>query len=150
MDVCLYSPSWTADPFIFLRASTGFAPAPSLQESGPQVKEVTLHALQSSATGPDRAAWQDLVQTGRLHERTPEEIVAASRRLDPGKDERLLGQLMVHVSVLATRYLARRINPNRPNRGKDALENVRTGMLTAILDPTSADGRGTKRHFTQS
>jgi RNA polymerase sigma factor (sigma-70 family) len=108
---------------------------------------VTLHALQSAATGPDRASWEDLVQTGSLHERSPEEVVSVCRRLDPENDERLLGQLMAHVSILATRFLAKRINPNRPNGGKDILENVRSGMLIAILDRESADGLGYETAF---
>jgi RNA polymerase sigma factor (sigma-70 family) len=128
-------------------AGTGFAPAPSPKGADPPVKEVTLHALRSSATGPDRASWQDLVQSGRLDEQTLEEVVAACRRLDPEKDERLLGQLMVHVSVGATRYLAKQISRNRPNDGKDALDNIRSGMLAAILDPASADGLGYETAF---
>ena len=54
---------------------------------------------------------------------------------------------MAHLSVLATRYLAKRINPNRPNGGRDALVNVRSGMFVAILDPKSADGLGYENAF---
>ncbi len=106
-----------------------------------------MHALKPTVAGPDRPLWQDLVKTGRLGERRPKEIVAACRRLDPDKDERLLGQLVGHISVVATRYLAKRISANRPNGGKDALENVRTGMLMAILDPNAADGVGYETAF---
>ncbi len=104
-----------------------------------------MHALQS--TGPDRASWQDRVKTGKLGEHRPEDIVSACRRLDPDKDERLLGQLMSHIGVLATRYLAKRINRNRPNGGKDALENVQSQMFAAILDPDAADGFGYETAF---
>ncbi|MFZ2159800.1 MAG: hypothetical protein WAV72_27275 [Bradyrhizobium sp.] len=104
-----------------------------------------MHTLQS--TGPDRVSWQDLVKTGQLGERRPEDIVSACRRLDPEKDERLLGQLLSHLGVLATRYLAKRINRNRPNGGTDALENVQTQMFAAILDPEAADGLGYETAF---
>jgi RNA polymerase sigma factor (sigma-70 family) len=128
-------------------AGTGIAPVPSPEEVDPPVEEVTLHALRPSATGPDRASWQDRVQSGTLHERTLEEVVAVCRRLDPERDERLLGELMAHVSVMATRYLAKRVSANRPNGGKDALDNVRSGMLAAILDPEAADGLGYETAF---
>lgn len=107
----------------------------------------TLRAVQPTANGPECEPWQSLVETGRLSEHRPEEIVAVCRRLDRVKNERLAGQLMAHISVLATRYLAKRINPNRPNGGKDALANVRSGMLIAILDPKSADGLGYETAF---
>src|SRR5262249_3216381 len=86
-------------------------------------------------------------KTGRLGERQPEEIVAAGRCLDPEKDERLLGQLMMHVSDLAIRFLAGRIDKNLPNGGKDTLDNVRDRMLTAILDPKAKDGPGYETAF---
>jgi hypothetical protein len=111
------------------------------------VKEVKLQTSQRTETAPDRASWQDLIKRGKLNERRLEEIVAACRRLDPDKDERLLGQLIAHVSVVATRFLGPRINSNRPNRGKDVLENVRSGMLIAILDPEAPDGLGYETAF---
>jgi hypothetical protein len=101
-----------------------------------------LHNQKPAAAKPDGATWQELVQAGRLHERSPEEIVAACRRLDRVKEERLLGLLMSHIGVLATRFLAPRINSNLPNGGKDALRYVRSGMNIAILDPESPDGLG--------
>ena len=82
-----------------------------------------------------------------LDEHRPEDIVAVCRQLDRSKNERLAGQLMAHLSVLATRFLAKRINPNRPNRGKDILDEVRTGMMTAILDPKAPDGLGYETAF---
>jgi RNA polymerase sigma factor (sigma-70 family) len=106
---------------------------------------VTLNALQS--TGPDPAFWQNLVETGGLDGHRPEDIVAACRRLDRVKYERLAGQLMAHISVLATQFLAKRINPNRSNGGRDALVNVRSGMLIAILDPKARDGLGYETAF---
>jgi hypothetical protein len=106
-----------------------------------------LREVQSTITGPDPSVWQDLVKTGRLDEHRPEDIVAVCRRLDLAKNQRLAGELMAYISVLATRFLAKRINPNRPNGGKDALVNVRSGMLIAILDPKAADGLGYETAF---
>jgi RNA polymerase sigma factor (sigma-70 family) len=106
-----------------------------------------LRAVQPTADGPEGETWQHLVETGRLDDHPPEEIVAFCRRLDRVKNERLAGQLMSHIGVVATRYLAKRINPNRPNGGKDVLTNVRSAMFIAILDPKSADGLGYETAF---
>jgi RNA polymerase sigma factor (sigma-70 family) len=104
-----------------------------------------LRALQP--TGPDCELWQDLIKTGRLDEYQPEEIVAACRRIDRRKNERLVGELLAHLGVLATRFLAPRINSNRPNHGKDTLNEVRSRMMIAILDPKAADGVGYETAF---
>jgi RNA polymerase sigma factor (sigma-70 family) len=108
---------------------------------------VALRALQPTKGGPDCKSWQELIETGRLDEHRPEEIVAICRQRDRSKNERLAGQLMAHLSVLATRFLAKRVNPNRPNGGKDVLDEVRTRMFTAILDPKAPDGLGYETAF---
>jgi RNA polymerase sigma factor (sigma-70 family) len=118
---------------------------PSLKGVEPLAKEVMLRALQPSH--PDCESWQDVIKTGRLDDHRPEEIVAACRRIDRRANEHLVGELLAHLGVLATRFLAPRINPNRPNRGKDALNEVRSRMMIAILDPKAADGLGYETAF---
>ena len=44
--------------------------------SGPLAKEVTLEAVQPTATGPDQQQWQMLVETGRLDEYRPEDMLS--------------------------------------------------------------------------
>jgi hypothetical protein len=106
-----------------------------------------LRAVKPTANGRNQEFWQKLVETGQLDEHRPEEVVVVCRRLDRIKNERLAGQLLAHLSVLATRYLVNRIHPSRPNGGRDILANVRSGMLTAILDPNSADALGYEAAF---
>jgi hypothetical protein len=117
------------------------------REQAQMPRGVTLHNHLSVMVKPDGAAWQEFVRAGRFDERSPEEIVAVCRRLDPMKDEGLLGQLMSHLAVLATRFLAPRISGNLPNGGKDALTNVRSLMVMAILDPAAVDGLGYEMAF---
>ena len=54
-----------------------------------------MQTSQRTETDPDRASWQDLIKRGKLNERRLEEIVAACRRLDPDKDERLHMQTVI-------------------------------------------------------
>ena len=92
-------------------------------------------------------AWKELADGARLSTRRPEQVVAACRRPGESPDERLRGRLLRHLCELARRFLVRKVNPNMPNRGLDAVEDVVTAMSTAILDPNAKDGAGYEAAF---
>lgn len=95
----------------------------------------------------DREAWLGRINRAELRAAKPRDIVAACRHLSTERDAHLRGQLLDHLDRLATGYLSIRVDKQLPNEGQDAVREVVGNMVTSIIDPDAADGRGFESSF---
>jgi hypothetical protein len=86
-------------------------------------------------------AWRQIAVDDGLGQLPPESIVAVIQQIGPQGDQRLLNQLMGYISDEILRLLRRRISTTHRNRGNDLIEHAHEKLITAVLKPTSADGK---------
>ena len=55
--------------------------------------------------------------------------------------------MLDHLDRVATSYLSIRVDKQLPNQGQDAVRDVVGNMITSIIDPEAADGRGFESSF---
>jgi hypothetical protein len=90
----------------------------------------------------DLDAWRQIVADDGLSQFPPESIVAVIQQIGPQGDQRLLNQLMGYISDEILRLLRRRVSTTHRNQGNDLIEHAHEKLITAILKPTSAVGKG--------
>jgi hypothetical protein len=95
----------------------------------------------------DLDAWRQIAADDDLGQLPPESIVAVIQRIGPKGDQRLLNQLMGYLSDEIIRLLRRRISTTHRNQGNDLIEHAHEKLITAVLKPTSADGKGLRIAF---
>lgn len=95
----------------------------------------------------DPGTWQRIVAEGRLAKMTAENVVRAFRRARTARDERLENELAYHLSDLVMSELMRKVKSSFPNGGRDLAEEVHAGIMEAVFDPESADGKALTEHF---
>jgi DNA-directed RNA polymerase specialized sigma24 family protein len=89
----------------------------------------------------DLEGWRQVIHEGRLREFRPEDLAAAFQDLGSA-DKRVRDALTKQISGAIMGMLhKKRVNPNRPNGGKDIIADVHDDIFAALLRPTSADGK---------
>ena len=101
----------------------------------------------SAQVSPDRETWQELAYAENLEGRSPEEIVAAVRRLNQQEGASLQGKLLLHLRGRAERYLRPRVDRNLPDQGLGAVGGVLDKMVEDLLTPDAADAAGYEAAF---
>eukprot|EP00456_Euglypha_rotunda_P009637 TRINITY_DN1222_c0_g2_i1.p1 TRINITY_DN1222_c0_g2~~TRINITY_DN1222_c0_g2_i1.p1 ORF type:complete len:239 (-),score=34.65 TRINITY_DN1222_c0_g2_i1:48-764(-) len=95
----------------------------------------------------DLAGWQKAHLEGRLRKFRLEDIVASFQDLDPVAGRAVRNSLAEHLSKAVYGYLHRWVGSHHPNRGQDIIDRVHMTIFTAILQPSSADGKGLRKAF---
>ncbi|MDO9223596.1 MAG: hypothetical protein Q7U20_07780 [Caulobacter sp.] len=89
----------------------------------------------------DLVGWRRVIADGGLTRCTPESVVAAIQTIGPLGDKRVMNALMKHISDVILRKLRRVIGRNHPNEGRDIIERAHGGLIEAVLQPETADGK---------
>lgn len=95
----------------------------------------------------DLAGWQQALSEGLLRKFRLEDIVAAFQDLDPIAGKSVRNSLAEHLSNAVIGYLRRCIGNHHPNEGWDIIDRVHMAVFTAILQPSSPDGKGLRIAF---
>jgi hypothetical protein len=88
----------------------------------------------------DLEGWRQAIANGRLTTFRLEHIAAAFQDLGPA-DRRVYDALTRHLSGAIMGMLLKRVDQNRPNWGKDIVDEVHDEIFAALLQPNSADGK---------
>jgi DNA-directed RNA polymerase specialized sigma24 family protein len=94
----------------------------------------------------DTEGWRRAIEADRLGLIRGESIVAAIQDIGPDGDDKVRGDLMLHVTDRITRILTKFVGREKPNR-KQIIERVQFALVQAILRPASADGKGLRAAF---
>jgi hypothetical protein len=97
--------------------------------------------------GFDPDAWRAIAAEDGLGRIRPEDIVAAIQRIGPKGDQKLLRVLMLHISDEITKRLRKRIGAHHRNDGNDIIGRAHEKLISAVLKPNSADGKGLRKKF---
>jgi hypothetical protein len=95
----------------------------------------------------DLEGWRRAVGEGRHTRYRLEEIVAAIQDLGPCTDKAVLNPLAKHLSDALLHILRKYVSINHPNRGRDIIEKTHGQIIEAMLQPSSADGKGLRVAF---
>jgi DNA-directed RNA polymerase specialized sigma24 family protein len=94
-----------------------------------------------------REKWTDIVDRNGLPGQDPRQIVVACRQLASREDERLRGDMVLHLAGRADRILRAMLGSSQRDDGHDPVGDVVDDMIAAILDPRSVDGAGFEVSF---
>lgn len=92
--------------------------------------------------------WREAVAKDRLRDFKPEALVAALQDLGPTAERRVREALAFRISDALMRLLRKRVGLNHPNQGRDIIDRVHTELLTALFEPSSADGKAMRTAFS--
>jgi DNA-directed RNA polymerase specialized sigma24 family protein len=95
----------------------------------------------------DLDGWKGAANDGRLAKYRSEDIVAAIQRIGSHGDQKLRGDLLVHISNRLTRIIRPRVGRNHSNGGEDIVQRAHDRLIVAILMPGSADGKALRKTF---
>ena len=95
----------------------------------------------------DLSGWKEAATAGRLAKFRSENIVAAIQRIGSQGDQRLRGDLLVHISDRLTRMIRPRVRRIHRNGGDDIVQRAHDQLIVAILMPGSADGKALRKTF---
>lgn len=94
----------------------------------------------------DLEGWRQAIADGRLTTFRLEHIAAAFQDLGPA-DRRVYDALTRHLSGAIMGMLLKRVDQNRPNWGKDIVDEVHDEVFASLLQPDSADGKALRVAF---
>src|SRR5262245_39339011 len=95
----------------------------------------------------DLEGWRRAVREGHHTGYRLEVIVAAIQDLGPCTDKAVLNPLAKHLSDALLHILRKYVSINHPNRGRDIIEKTHGQIIEAMLQPSSADGKGLRVAF---
>jgi hypothetical protein len=94
----------------------------------------------------DLDGWRKAIADGFLPSFRLEAIVAAFQDLG-STDGKVRNALAQHLSDCTMKMLRRFVDFNHPNQGEDIIYRVHSDLFEALLDPSSADGKGLRAAF---
>jgi DNA-directed RNA polymerase specialized sigma24 family protein len=94
----------------------------------------------------DLEGWREAIAKGRLRKFRLEAIAAAFQDLGEA-DQRVRQDLMKHLSGAIIGMALKRVDVKKPNGGKDIIWGVHEAIVTALLDPSTADGKQLRKGF---
>lgn len=97
--------------------------------------------------GTDIDGWRRILAENRLAELRKEDIVAGLQDLGPDADSRVINPLMGYLSDELLKFMRRRVAPTYRNGGEDIIEDAHEQIINAVLQPSSADGKGLRVAF---
>ena len=90
----------------------------------------------------DLEEWRRAATEKRLRQFRLEDIVAAIQQIGPNGDQRLMNDLMGHVSDAMLEILRSYVSKSHRNEGRDIIESAHGKLILAVLNRDSADGKG--------
>lgn len=96
----------------------------------------------------DLEYWRKAIKENRLRDYKLEVLVATLQDLGPEADRRVREPLAFRISDALMKMLRNRVGFNHPNDGRDIIDRVHADLLTALFDPTSADGKALRTAFS--
>lgn len=106
-------------------------------------------AEMSAPRSTDLGGWCQAIADNRLGLFTLEAIAAAFQDLrhHANRDEYVECGLIKYLSESILRILRKHVGVNHPNRGEDIILRAHYQLITALLKPNSADGKGMREAF---
>src|SRR5438874_2140768 len=95
----------------------------------------------------DLPGWRKAVDNKAFRDYRMEAITAAIQDPGPNTDTTVLNPLVLHASDAMVRILRRKVGKNHRNDGEDIITDAHGKLIKAMLDPTSADGKGLRIAF---
>ena len=106
-------------------------------------------AEKAAPKSTDLSGWRQAIIDNHLGSFKLEAIAAAfqdlRRRSD--RDEHVEQGLIKYLSASILRILRKHVGVNHPNRGEDIIFRAHYQLITALLNPKSADGKGMREAF---
>jgi DNA-directed RNA polymerase specialized sigma24 family protein len=94
----------------------------------------------------DLEGWREAIAEGRLRKFRLEAIAAAFQDLGE-RDQRVRQDLIRHLSNAIIGMARNGVDLKKPNGGKDIIWDVHEAIVTALLDPSTADGKQLRKGF---
>jgi DNA-directed RNA polymerase specialized sigma24 family protein len=94
----------------------------------------------------DLEGWREAIADRRLRKFRLEAIAAAFQDLGE-MDKRVRQDLIKHLSGAIIGTARNAVDPKKPNAGNDIILDVHEAILTALLDPSTADGKQLRKGF---
>ncbi|KRR12299.1 hypothetical protein CQ12_39755 [Bradyrhizobium jicamae] len=94
----------------------------------------------------DLEGWREAIAEGRLGKFRLGAIAAAFQDLGEA-DKRVRQDLMKHLSGAIIGMARNGVDVNKPNGGKDIILDVHEAIVTALLDPSTADSKQLRKGF---
>jgi len=95
----------------------------------------------------DLEGWKSLAAANGLQRLRPEDIVSAIQHIGPNGDQKLLSDLVCHISDLLLRIIRRRVSKNHRNGGEDIIWRAHHKLIVAMLKPSSSNGKALRDAF---
>lgn len=105
------------------------------------------HSDEEPPDSTDLEGWRQAVADGSFRALAPEALVAAIQDLGPKCDRRVLNPLVLEASDIIQRVLRRTVGRNHNNEGIDIIDRAHRQLVTAMISPQSADGKGLRVAF---
>ena len=95
----------------------------------------------------DPEHWRRVIAEGRLDASEPGCVLRAFWKARDRNDARVEAELIGHLSDVVVRMLTRKAKGALPDGGREIVDEVLFAIVTAMLEPGSADGLALSRHF---
>lgn len=95
----------------------------------------------------DLDGWRLAISEDRFRAFPLESLVAAIQDLGLNSDRTVINALVEHVSKSLMLMLRKFVGTHHRNRGDDIIEATHAQLIDAVLQPSSADGKGLRRAF---
>ncbi|MGD9786046.1 MAG: hypothetical protein AB7E80_15670 [Hyphomicrobiaceae bacterium] len=101
-----------------------------------------MSEIQGAPPPDDLKGWSDVIAaSGQLERLNREDVIRAVRHRAVQADKRVFSTLMAFLNRIFLKDVGSRVNSGWQNSGKEITERVHHHLITAVLDPNSADGK---------